>query len=335
MIRGASLRGFVGLVEELGGDAEQFLERFSIPPAALTSEAEVVPITSHDLMLDAVAHDLRCPDFGLRLAARQDLGILGRLALAIETSSTAGEAVECVSRFLFVHSPALSIRVEPDPWGHRAVAALTYRKDPRESPYSAQATELGVALFHQVALALLGSLVGLRSVELPHQPLSPVSRYTEFFGADVRFGRPVAALRVERRAFDAEFGSADAAIRRFAVRYLEVHHTDPEHLVSTRVRRALAGSVGSTQPSIAGVARLLAMHPRTLQRRLAAESTGYEAILDDVRQELALRYLGTTDLPLGQVAAMAGFSGQSGLSHAVRRWRGVSPSEMRRRLRGT
>ncbi|RAG82477.1 AraC family transcriptional regulator [Streptacidiphilus pinicola] len=334
MIRGASLRGFACLVEELGGDPREFLERFAIPPRALTSEEGIVPITSHDLMLDTVARELRCPDFGLRLACAQDLSVLGRLALAVQASSTVAQALECASRFMFVHSPALSVGVEPDPRGRREVVALTYRKDLRESPYSPQAMELGLGLFHHVALALVGSLAGLRSVELPHQPLSPVSRYTEFFGADVKFGCPTAALRVERRLLDKEFDSADATIRRLAVEYLADHHTDPERLVSTQVRRVLTASVGAAPAMIASVARLLSMHPRTLQRRLAAESTGFEEILDDVRRDLALRYLTTTDLPLGQVAAMAGFSDQSALSHAVRRWEDATPREVRRRVRG-
>ncbi|MEU6733978.1 AraC family transcriptional regulator [Streptomyces physcomitrii] len=334
MIRGASLRGFAALVAELGGDPGEFLERFAIPAQALTSEEGLIPITGHDLMLDAVARDLGCPDFGLRLADDQDLSILGRLAVAIQASATMAEALECASRFLFVHSPALSIAVEADPRGRREVVALTYRKDPRESPYSPQAMELGLGLFQRVAVALVGSLTGLRSVELPHQPLSPVARYTEFFGAQVRFGAPSAALRVERRLLDEEFRGADAAIRRLAVDYLAGHHTDPEGLVATHVRRALTASLGTTPPLLARTARLLRMHPRTLQRRLAAESTGFEEILQDVRRDLALRYLTTTDLPLGQVAAMAGFADQSALSHAVRRWRGASPGEVRRLTRG-
>ncbi|TDD76623.1 AraC family transcriptional regulator, partial [Actinomadura darangshiensis] len=169
---------------------------------------------------------------------------------------------------------------------------------------------------------------------LPHAPVSPVSRYIGFFGVDVKFGCATAALRVERRLLDREFRSADAAIRELAVGYLAGHHTDPERRVSTHVRRALMESVGAGPPGIRHVARLFAMHPRTLQRRLAAEGTGFEAILEDVRRELAVRYITTTDLPFAQVAAMAGFAGQSSLSHAVRRWRGASPSEVRRRARG-
>ena len=136
MIRAASLRGFATLVRELGGDPAEHLTRFGLPRDALDGDDGLIPITAHDLMLDTAAHELSCPDFGLRLASFQDLTILGPLALAIQASSTVAEALQCASRFMFVHSPALSVAVEPDPRRGRGVVALTYRKDLLESPYS-------------------------------------------------------------------------------------------------------------------------------------------------------------------------------------------------------
>lgn len=319
------------MVTELGGDPAAYLRRFDIPPSALESGDALISITAHDLMVDTAARELCCPDLGLRMANIQDLSILGPLAIAIEASDTVAAALDCVSKFMFVHSPALRVSVEPDPRGRREVVALTYHKDLRESPYSPQAMEQGLGVFHRVALALVGGEIGLRSVEFPHQPLSPLRVYTEFFGADVQFGCAQGSLRVERSLLDRPFGSADAAIRRVALDYLTSHHADPEDRLATQVRRALAESLGTTEPSIGHVARLFAVHPRTLQRRLAAESTTFDQILDEVRCDLAVRHILTTDLPFGQVAAMVGFADASTLSHAVRRWRGLSPRELRHR----
>ncbi|MZD08869.1 helix-turn-helix domain-containing protein [Streptomyces sp. SID5785] len=330
MIRTASLRGFVDLVEELGGDADALLARHGLARDVLGADDGLIPITANDLVLDAAAAELACPDLGLRLAEAQDLSVLGPLAVVIESSSTVAEALRLASRYMFVHSPALSVGVEADPYGARGVVALTYRKDLHESPYSPQAMELGLGLFQRIARVLVGSRAGLRSVEFPHQPLSPVRRYTEFFGADVRFGRPAGALRVERHLLDGQFATADATIRRLAVEYLADRYADPAAAVSTQVRRALAGSLGAGPPALGGVARLLSVHPRTLQRRLAAEGTTFEAVLDEVRRDAAHRYLTTTRLPLGQVAALVGFTEQSTLSHCVRRWFGTSPRALRR-----
>lgn len=333
MIRAASLRGFAPLVRELKGDPDALCARFGIDPRALESDDALVPITEHDLMLDAAARDLSCPDLGLRLAMSQDISILGPVAVAIEASSTVGEALDCATRFLFVHSPALSVGLEPDPRGARGVVALTYRKDLRESTYSPQGIELGLALFLRVARSLIGDSFGLRSVELPHAPISTVAHYVEVFGVDVKFGGPVAALRVQRSALDAQFSGSNAAIHARAVAHLADRHDDPRDRTSGQVRLALADVLGTTAPSLATVARLLQIHPRTLQRRLTDEETTFEAVLDSVRQEAAHRYLTTTDLPMTQIAALVGFGEQSTLTRAVRRWEGLSPREVRRASR--
>lgn len=329
MIRTASLRGFAPLIRELGGDPAAFLTRFHLPADALDSDDGLIGITEHDRMLDAAADDLDCRDLGLRLATSQDLTILGPLALAIESSPTVADALQCASRFMFVHSPALTVALEPDPRGARGVVALTYRKDLLESPYSPQAMELGLGLFHHVADQMMDGITGLRSVEFPHQPLSPISRYTDFFGVDVRFGAPTAALRIERRVLEARFAGADDTIREVALDHLARHYPEPTSRVAVQVRRALAESLGLRTPSLAHVARLFSLHPRTLQRRLAAEGTSFEATLDDVRRDAAHRLITTTDLPLSQVAALLGFTEQSTLAHAVRRWHGVTPRQLR------
>lgn len=331
VVRAASLRGFVPLVRELGADPQSYLRRFGIPAAVLSSDDGLLPITEHDLMLDTAAHELDCPDFGLRLASAQDLSVLGPLALAIESSSTVAEALQCASRFMFVHSPALSISIEPDPRGAPGVIAVTYRKDLRESVYSPQAMELGVGLLHRVGASLLGSLRGLRSVQLPHAPLSPVSRYLDFFGVDVKFGCSSAALRLEQQLLDTRFDHADLGVRQLAVEYLAQEYPDPSGMVSVQVRHVLAGSLGVAVavPTVTSTARLLQLHPRTLQRRLAREGTTHASILDDVRREAARRLIVTTDVPLTQVGVLVGFSEQSTLTHAVRRWFGVSPRQLR------
>lgn len=330
MIRAASLRGFAPLVRELGGDPDALCRRFEIDAAALVTDDALVSITAHDLMLDAAAGELDCPDLGLRLAMSQDITILGPVAVAIAHASTVAQALACAGQFMFVHSPALSIGVEADPRGARGVIALTYRKDLRESTYSAQGIELGMALFLRVARSLIGHSFGLRSVELPHAPLSPLARYTEAFGTQVGFGGSVAAIRVQSTALEEQFAGANEGVHARAVAHL-AGQSDPRALTSAQLRLALAELLGGGTPTLAQAASLLGLQPRTLQRRLTGEGSTFEGVLDSVRREAAHRYLTTTDLPMTQIAALVGFGEQSALSRAVRRWFGESPRDVRRR----
>lgn len=107
VIRVAGLRGFAPLVQELGGDVDALLGRFGVPRRLLESDDGLVSITAHDRVLDVAAEQSGCPDLGLRPAERQDVSILGPPAVAVESSTTVAEALDCASRFMFVHSPAL------------------------------------------------------------------------------------------------------------------------------------------------------------------------------------------------------------------------------------
>ena len=182
-------------------------------------------------------------------------------------------------------------------------------------------------------LARLGGY-GLRSVLLPHPPLAPVSRYCEFFGADVRFDQPAAVLRVPHTmAGTPVTGGGNEMLREVALDYMRSHFSAPELQVSARVRHLLARSLGSAPVDLAAIARQLRTHPRTLQRRLADEQTTFEDLLDDVRRAAAHRLITQTDLPLSQVTAMVSLAEQSALSRAARRWFGEAPRDLRRAAR--
>ena len=89
--------------------------------------------------------------------------------------------------------------------------------------------------------------------------------------------------------------------------------------------------LGTASPEIEAVARVLDLHPRTLQRRLAEEGTSFGAVLDETRRGAALRWLTTTDVPLGQIAGLVGLSESSALTRCARRWWGAPPRDVRRR----
>ncbi|MEV4639761.1 AraC family transcriptional regulator [Actinoplanes sp. NPDC049548] len=329
MVRAAGLRGLPALVDSLGGDGAELLARFDVTCAALDSEDAVIPAEAAGMLLEVAAAELACPDLGLRLAGMQNASVLGPLALAIENSATMGEALETTSRYLFVHSPALTVSQIPDPSGRPGVVGLLYRGTDAE-PLPPQVIDIGLGLFHRIITLLNGGPYGLRSVHLPHPALAPVEAYTRFFGAEVRFGRPDAVLRVPGGLAGTPVRGGNQALRDIAVDYITSHFPEPGQTTAGRVRMLLTQGLGSSPVEVGAVAKQLRTHPRTLQRRLAAEGTTFEAILDDVRRVAAHRLITQTDLPLTRVTAMIGLAEQSALSRAVRRWYGLTPRALRR-----
>lgn len=73
----------------------------------------------------------------------------------------------------------------------------------------------------------------------------------------------------------------------------------------------------------------LGVSRRTLQRRLTARESSFKQLLQNMREELALRYLGDARLGITEIAFLLGYSDQASFSNAFRGWRNCSPSEYR------
>jgi len=54
-----------------------------------------------------------------------------------------------------------------------------------------------------------------------------------------------------------------------------------------------------------------------------------DALLDDLRHRLALRYLTDPKIAIGEVAYLLGYSEPSAFHRAFKRWTGVTPAEAR------
>jgi len=79
------------------------------------------------------------------------------------------------------------------------------------------------------------------------------------------------------------------------------------------------------------VAQRLTMHRRTLNRRLKAQGTTFQEVLDGVRWEISRQLLANTGVPLEEVAAAAGYGDTGTFVRAFRRWSGTTPAKWRDR----
>ncbi|WP_433788870.1 AraC family transcriptional regulator ligand-binding domain-containing protein [Actinoplanes sp. CA-252034] len=330
LVRSAGLQRFRQTVEGLGGDADRFARQAGLPPGALDADDLLVEDTAIAAVLETAAAALRCPDLGLRVASAQEMSLLGPLAVAIQNSPSVADAIECTSRYMFVHARDLSLSVVSDPDGAPGVTGLRYAFGAWIRPLP-QATEMTMLFLHRAVGFLVGGGYGLRSVDLPHEPVAPAARYTEAFGAAVRFARPAAVLRVPTSLMRQPLAGVDATLRGLALAFLARQSPGPRTGPAARVRAVVSQALGTGPTELADVARALAVHPRTLQRQLVVEGQGFSDILDDVRRARARAYLTTTDMPLAQVSRLLGFAEQAVLSRCARRWWGMSPTALRRR----
>jgi AraC-like DNA-binding protein len=329
-VQAQSLRGYRELVGELGGNPARLMRQGGIDPAAIDRLTAFISFEDLADLLERSAKELRCPDFGLRLAERQDLGILGTLAVAMRYAATVGEAMDCVSRYLEVYNAAIVFTIrtgEP-----RGQARLEFRLIPGHYLRWAQTAEHGLGLTWRIVTLLSEARCRLRRVWFPHPAVATEAKYRAHFNAPLVFRADHAALAIAERDLDLPISENIPELHDAAARYLESQLSRGRTALTVRVRQVVEALLGTGMCNYADVARALDMHPRTLQRRVRGEGTTFEAIKDEARRDLAKQYLSEPDLPLTQITALLGYSEQSAFGRSCRRWFDMTPREMRTRL---
>ncbi|MBN8508701.1 MAG: AraC family transcriptional regulator [Burkholderiales bacterium] len=328
-VRAGGLQGYVALMDELGADPRPLLRRHGLGLAQLADEDAQLPLAAVlDLMEDS-ARLTGCDDFGLRLARRQDISQLGPVALAMQNCPSVADALDCLARYLFVQSPGIAMSLHRPGQPGAGTIDLRYHITAPGRQFPRQAYDQGMAVAHHMLGLLAGSRYRLLAVSLPFRPEASLQAHARCFGARIHADRPYCALHVDAACLDAPVRAANPALLRVATAYLTAHFPGPQQRVAPRVRLALSHALVDASTDKAAIAAALAMHPRTLQRRLEAEGTSFDAIREELRHRHVLHYLSGTRLPLAQVAALLGFSEQSALTRYCRRRFGRTPSAIR------
>ena len=84
-----------------------------------------------------------------------------------------------------------------------------------------------------------------------------------------------------------------------------------------------------TFPNAEYIAEVLQITSRTLRNQLRARGTSFQAILDDLRHQLAVDYLSKSELSLAEICTLIGFNDVSNFRRAFKRWTGTCPSDFR------
>jgi AraC-like DNA-binding protein len=330
MVQAQSLRGYLELVTDLGGNPARLLRNAGVDPTALDQLTAFISFDAMTDLLERTAADLDCPDFGLRLAERQDIGILGALAVAMRYSDTVGEAMRTASRFFDVYNAAISFTISSGE--NDGEARLVFKLLPGHYASWAQTAEHGIGLTWRIMTLLSERRCHLLGVWFPHPPVSTEASYRARFPAPSTFGAEQAALAFAERDLNQPISETIEGFHDLATRYLESQLPRGSATFTLQVRRVIEGLLGTGTCDRRGVASAFHMHPRTLQRRLHEEGTTFEEIKEEVRQDLSERYLSQLDISLTQISALLGYSEQSAFARSCRRWFSASPKEMRIRL---
>lgn len=328
MVRSESLTYFAELTKARGHDPAALFEAARIDRAAVGQRGQFICYRQMIHLLELAADRLSCPDFGLRLAQRQYAeGILGPLDIAMRNSATVDNAWRFCATHVHTYSSGAHLSIVDEP--ERDRTAIRFEILLPRLYRQRQAVEHALLISHLATRMFSGERAQAQAVWFTHEPLDDGASHAEAFGCPVRFGQPYNALFYASSDFAVPVVGRDDRVLELAAYFLDSQFPQPQALIRSRVRIAIEQQLAEGNCTQVEVAAALAMHPRTLQRRLRSEGDNFEAIKDEVRRDAAVRYLRETRLPLKTVAGLLGYSELSVLYRSCQRWFGESPSTVR------
>ena len=177
---------------------------------------------------------------------------------------------------------------------------------------------------------VMGPSFAARQLHVTFGAPTDASRYPQLFGANVLFGQSE-----NRFLFDAAWLDGTPNLGN-EMTYATVLGLCDGLMEEFRLRIGLIGKVRQAlmvnlmhAMSFDDVAKSLNMSARTLRRKLREENTSFRRLVDELRMDMAIKYLRDTDLTVEDIAEALGFSDAANFRHAFRRWTKAAPHEFR------
>src|SRR4051812_15088089 len=144
--------------------------------------------------LAQAAKSCDCATFGLRLASRQDLSVLGPLWLLMRSADTVAQLIADLARYYVIHTRGSGIGTVPAADGSVFVTYQMARELPVDDR---QVVELGLALFCNEIRHHAGPRWEPASVQFCHRAPSEPRLHRRFFGPALSFDQDRNAVRIQ------------------------------------------------------------------------------------------------------------------------------------------
>ncbi|MCO5132228.1 MAG: AraC family transcriptional regulator [Xanthobacteraceae bacterium] len=322
----------VDLLAEEGIPAEQALTGIALSAEQLRTSATKVSTAQ---ILQSCRNAVRLsanPDFAYRASSRYCVSTYGMYGFAALSSPNFRETIAFAVTYHRLATPLMQVAFREE--GGAATWTLTPLPLPDiDAPLYAFIVKLHMGVLLSLHRRLLGAAFKPARVAYTRGQADDGAAATAFFDCPVVHGEAE-----NRFVFDAawldrqpDFGNAFVytELRQLCAGLLKEFELGTG--VAGQVRKLILANL-SRPVGFERVAEALNMSGRSLRRRLQEEGTSFGQLVDELRGQVAIKYVHDTDLSVEDIAFALGFSDASSFRHAFRRWTNAAPNEYRRAM---
>jgi len=322
----AFVRGMLGGVRAKGLSVQPFLAAAGIDESLLEQASARVTGEQYVALFREITHRLN--DDGLGFFSRQLRA--GSLALMVRSGMGAENLQVCMRRFgrtfaLLQDDVHLTLRREGK------LAGLQLHFSTADTRYPDFMHELLLRIFWRLMAWFVGGKLPARRFDLAFDCPPYAGSYRNVLPCELRFQQLHSGVWFDSEYLSHPVRRDEAAFRAFMqdaqTNIILPRRKDDE--VAARVRECLQQSM-PVWLDLSAAAHALHMSVSTLHRNLSQEGTTFQTLKDELRRDIAISRLITTNVSLGALATELGFSDSAAFQRAFKCWTGSPPGEYRR-----
>jgi len=325
------VKGVAETLKAAGLDVAALFDEAGLDAAALSDPDSRFPTEKVSLLWQLAVARSGDPAIGLANSNIVKAASFDVVAYTMMSSPNLLSVLERLSRYVGIVSDAASLVITEDNEGHRMILELFGG----DQPVPRQRFEFDLITVLSFCRWVTNRDLRPLALELRFPPPADLRPFQDAFKCPLRFNAPVNSLLFARADVISPLPTAHPLLAEVHERLASERLRRLDHVqISRRAHAAIIRRLPDGEPRRREVAAALEMSERTLQRRLEAERTSFQRLLEDTRRELAQQYLGQTDVSLADATYLLGFADQSSFFRACKRWFGTSPRRYRIRLIG-
>lgn len=317
-------RGLLTLAVAKGADRDALCARAGIAPADLDDQDARIPFANYAALMRAGQELCNDPALALHYGEAIDLSEVSIVGLICHAAETMFDAFRQLNRFGRL---VIEVANDGDRFQHVRDGTRLWLVDTRQNPNDFP--ELTESTFARMVCRTrqFGDTPFAREIHVTHVAPAHRAEYDRILQAPTIFESDRNALLVD----PAWLTHRIALAPRYVFGVLSEHaeqllaRLEATKTLRGRVESLLMPILHTGEANVATVAAQLGLSRQTLFRRLKAEGTSFEKLLDELRQTLALHYLAGRKVSVNETAYLVGFSDPAAFSRAFKRWTGSSP----------
>lgn len=315
------------LLESINIDPHAVLKKADLPPHYYGLKRLQLTVEEYYRLWNSIFCLYSQPDLPLKIIKATTKDVLSPPIFASLCSPNFSVAITRLKQYKSLIGPVLVDATFDNK--QNTVITISGFPDDDPLPYSIAIIDL---LF-TVHIIRMGTQTNVRpiAVEIAHEkPKEHLEVFTSFFGIKLKQGK-TNRIVFSNASMQLPFKTVDNALWHAFETELKkgLRELEKSNSFSEKVYVCLIDTLASGDVSIKRIANMLAISPRTLQRRLTEESNSFQKIRQEVRTKLAIHYLSNSTYSNQEVAFLLGFDDSNSFFRAFKLWTNTTPESVR------